>query len=389
MKFPCVVASQILFALALLAGQVRAQDVDGQVEQIYGQAKALESSGHVDLAIRKYQEIIHLRPNLASAYNNLGRLYYQEMQLDEAISTLKRACALAPKLEAPRALLGFSFYQQGNFEDARRELAKAELLNPEDINAELYLARSLIQVGELRAARELLEKIDKQDPRNEDVLYLLGTLYSTLAESAFTQIQANNPNSYLLELLLGQAAEAKQVFSDAAEHYRQAIERAPEVAELYYHYGHALWQVGNLQDAVKAYRHDLSLNPYDDRAAWEIARIVLADNPEEAHALTSRSLKIRPDNPNALLIRGQASLSLDKPTDAVEDLKKANSIDPENESVHFQLARAYRKLGLNQEAQDELSTFKQLQRKSHEQTERAMQEQLRQQQLQPANSKAQ
>jgi superkiller protein 3 len=199
-----------------------------------------------------------------------------------------------------------------------------------------------------------------------------------LAESAFGHIQKVAPDSYLLELLLGKASEARQIYADAAEHYKLAIARAPENPELYYHYGHALVESGNPAEALAAYKRALELNPYDAKAAREEAGIVVEENPEEAFKLVNRSLELQPDNTEALIVRGRALLALNKPQDAIADLKKASSLNPGNATIHFQLARAYRKANLTAEAQSEDTIFERLQKEASEETQQRAQKQMNQ-----------
>src|SRR5207302_8323807 len=164
---------------------------------------------------------------LVPAYNNLGQLYYLQGELDSAISVLKQACALAPRLATPRALLGFALFGKGDFERARKELKTASELNPKDVNVRLFLGRSLIQLQDLNGALAVLQELQKDNPNDPEMLYSLGSVYSGLAETTVGQIQKVAPDSYLIEVLLGQYSEIKQVYADAAEHYKRAVQKAP------------------------------------------------------------------------------------------------------------------------------------------------------------------
>jgi tetratricopeptide (TPR) repeat protein len=87
---------------------------------------------------------------------------------------------------------------------------------------------------------------------------------------------------------------------------------------------------------------------------------VLSDNPEEAIRLSTRALELKPDIAEALTVRGRSLLSLHKLQDAVKDFKKAISLDSDNAAIHFQLARAYRQLGMMEEAQNENAVYERL-----------------------------
>jgi tetratricopeptide (TPR) repeat protein len=94
------------------------------------------------------------------------------------------------------------------------------------------------------------------------------------------------------------------VYRDAAEHYKRAIDKAPEMPDLYYRYAHALWAAGDVENSLAQYKRAAELNPYDYRPFWEQARIQLSENPEEAVKLSTRALELRPDVAEALMIRG-------------------------------------------------------------------------------------
>jgi len=354
----------IFFVLLVSVTRSISQETADRTQQLYEEAKVAEKSGRADEAIRKYEEIIKLDPTLAYAYNNLGWLYYQQGRLEDAIKPLKHASELDPKLEPPRALLGFVLFQLDDFDGARRELKIAVQLDPTDLNVKLFLARSLVELKDLKGALEILDKLQQEDPKNTEVLYTLGGVYSVLAYNTLLQIKAIDPNSYLIEVLLGRFAETKQIYPDAAQHYRRAIELAPDVPDLYYRYAHALWAAGESEHALSEYRHALDRNPYDYRSQWESARILLSDNPQEALRLATRALELKPDLAEAFTIRGRALISLQRPKEAIEDLKKAILADPEDVATHFQLARAYRMAGLAQEAQNETLIFERLDREA-------------------------
>jgi len=358
----------LLTVLAIFALATRSsarQDPGDRIQQLYAEAKQDESSGHIDEAVQKFQEIIKLDPTLAAAYNNLGRLYYQHGRLEEAIQPLQRASQIDPKLEPPKALLGFVYFQLENYPEARRELKEAARLNPADSTARLFLARSLVQLSDLDGALRILTQLQHEDPKNSEVLFTLGNLYSTLAEATFGKIQIQDPNSYLLEVVLGKVAEIKQVYTDAAEHYKRAIERAPDVPDLYFRYAHALWAAGDSNGALRAYNQALEKNPYDYRAQWESARIMLSDNPQEALRRASKALELKPGIAEAQTIRGRALLALEKPNDAIDAFKKAIALDPDDSAIHFQLARAYRQAGLTQEAQNENAIYERMDKAAH------------------------
>ncbi len=341
------------------------QNTENDIQTLYAEAKSAEQANHLDEAIEKYRAILKVDSKLAAAYNNLGRLYLQQNRFDDAAPVLKRACELAPASAVPHALLGLALFQKRDFASAQREFRTTLRLNPNDSNAKLYLAKSLIATGDSEPATKLLEDLKKKDPHNVEVLYTLGTLYSSLAAATLSEVQASDPGSYLVEVLLGKASEAKQILPDAVEHYKRAIAKAPENAELYYLYAHSLWASGNFNDALTAYRECLGRAPYNPDANWEAARILVDRDPAQALRLVNRALDLKAEGPDLYMVQGRALMLLQRPKDAVDAFRKASALDPDDGAPHFQLARAYRQLGLLAEASNEDAAFEKMQKESH------------------------
>ena len=238
-------------------------------------------------------------------------------------------------------------------------------MNPGDRNAQLYLARSLLQLDEYKAAVKLLEDLQRDAPRDPQVLYSLGVAHINLAAMALGELQKTSPDSYLVEVLLGKAAEEKQAFMEAFDHYKKAIEKAPpRTPGLHYDLGNAKWKSGEFSQALDEFQRELQINPFDYRALWKAALIILPNNPQEVLRMASRALELQPDLSSALMIRGRALLALKEPARAVDDFKKAAALDPEDDTVHFQLARAYRELGMMEEAETEAAIFQRMQQES-------------------------
>jgi tetratricopeptide (TPR) repeat protein len=346
-------------------GTALPQDSAATIQRLYQEAAVEEKAGRLDKAVEKYEIITRLDPGLAPAYNNLGRLYFEQNRMEEAIKTLQHALTLDAKLGPAHAVLGLSYFEIGDYRKARQELQTALTLIPGDENAGLYLARSLYQLNDYEGALQILTKLHRRDPKNPNVLYNAGLAHMKLAEADLLELQNVAPDSALVEVLLGNFAESKQVYAEAVEHYRKALAKSPNSSGLHYSVAHALWAGGNFQEALPEYQRAVELNPYDWNSYWEMARIILPDNPEEAYKLSSRALQLKPDILEALLIRGRALIGLKKPEQAIEDLKKARALDQEDPAVHFQLARAYRELGQTQEAEAETAIYGRLQEEAH------------------------
>jgi tetratricopeptide (TPR) repeat protein len=375
MKWPLICLWSAVL-LSCVTSQLICQDAESRIQQFYSEARSEEQRGDLGAAIEKYHEILQLDPKMAAAYNNLGRLYFRQSRFPEATEALKHALQLDARLAPAHALLGISWYEMENYAPARRELNEAVHLNPHDQNAKLYLARSLYELGEFDEAAGLLKDLARADPANPQILYSQGLVYMKLASSALEKLQAVAPDSFLIESVLARSAEAKEQYGVAAEHYKRAIAKAPNTRNLHYALGHALYQTADFKEALKEYRLELQVNPDSYMACWEAARILVNDDPTEAAALSTRALEISPNLAPAYLVRGRAFLQLKEFDKALEDLKKAAALDSNEPSVHFQLARVYRGLGLARQAEQENAIFAELEKAEHRKGDTSQDEQL-------------
>lgn len=355
----------IALLLSSLTSHSICQDSENRVQSLYSEAHSAEQAGNLDVAVEKYHAILQLDPKLPPAYNNLGRLYFRQGRYSEAIEALKHAIQLDARLASSHALLGISCYEIGHDEEARRELSVALRLDPRDRNAKLYLARCLYELGSLEEASGLLSELLRDDPQNPQILYNQGLVYMKLASSALEKLQVAAPDSYLIDSVLGTAAESKQQYSIAAEHYKSAIAKAPHARNLHYALGHALYQSGDFKAALAEYQLELGLNPYNYMAGWEAARVLLNEDPQQSVKLSTQALELSPNLAPAYLVRGRAFLQLKELDKSVEDLKKAAALDSMEPTVHFHLARAYRSLGLTQQAEQENATYMQMEKAEH------------------------
>ena len=142
-------AAATLALLALLpcaTARLGAQDVSPQVQQLYTEAQQAQQSQNVAVAEQRYKRILQLAPNLGPAYNNLGRIYFNQGQYRQAIDTLTRGLAVAPDMAPAQVMLGASLLQIGNAHDAVPHLEAAVAALPDDRFARVTLVRSLIAV---------------------------------------------------------------------------------------------------------------------------------------------------------------------------------------------------------------------------------------------------
>lgn len=368
--------------LTIHIGELRAyaqrpqEDSSAAIERLYGQAKNAQAAGDLDGAAAKYAAILKIAPRLGSAYNNLGLLYFQQRQFAKAAAVLEKGLKVDPSMSSTSALLGMSLYEMADYTGARPHLEAAVRTNPKDSHAEMFLARDLVQLEDFDAAAVHLQRLTHTDPNNQEVWYLLGKVHIKLSENAIAKMNSLDPNSALAHEMSGEIMESMKNYDGALVEYKKAVDLAPQRAGTQYSLGNAYWHIGQWDKATEHFRAELENDPNNCMAQWKLGNIVLEQNlaPEDALTDTDRALKICPNLVQARVDRARALLKLERSQDALPDLQMAVKTNPEEPTIHFLLAQAYRSLGRVPESKAEMQIFSKLEESAREATAQRAQE---------------
>ncbi|MBN8625595.1 MAG: hypothetical protein J0M17_08910 [Planctomycetes bacterium] len=344
--------------------------------------------------------------NRNDVHRELGELYFQAYVAQESGGGISRGLSKDALLE--NAKKNYLSYQgeevqpilrlstilalQGNYEQARRSVQrivdtlrnKLEI-NPTDVQSRVELARVLASAMELREASDVLEmgRIRKPDPRLDQELSNVHFARAlefqrrmpAAAELPFQALRSAfeaNPGNGLvvariLQSLLGaekEAALARAMLAELPQQYQSSgvaqfllgydadRRQLPQVAAE--HYGRVRQSRDSLAPAVIA-----------AFAAALIARKYSALPPSAGLQLTEAAMRIWPDHPDLLFIRGQTSFNARRYAEAIALLNKAvgekkNDVTltirlADDVRLHQTLGSAYAKLGQRENAEDHMA----------------------------------
>jgi predicted TPR repeat methyltransferase len=101
---------------------------------------ALRDQGNQEGAIESYKRAIHIDPNCAEIYNNLGNIYKDAGELDLATEHYQTAIKLDPVYVAAHNNLGIALERQGERHAAVKSFKQACKLDPENASIRHILA---------------------------------------------------------------------------------------------------------------------------------------------------------------------------------------------------------------------------------------------------------
>jgi tetratricopeptide (TPR) repeat protein len=213
----------------------------------------------------------------------------------------------------------------GNLARCRRQRSVIDMNQSQEHprHAQLQRARLTLSQGKLREAKALYEELCRQDPKDAESHYVLGSIYGQLG--AFTQ---------------------------AVESLRRAVNLQPSAAAAHYGLGSALEARKNWPEAERSYRETLRLRPDFPDAAAKLARVLVSQGKlSEAEQSLRAYLEVRPRSATALVSLGEVHHARRELSQAIECYSQALDIEPGVADVHYRLGVAWKALGKLPEAE--------------------------------------
>jgi tetratricopeptide (TPR) repeat protein len=130
--------------------------------------------------------------------------------------------------------------------------------------------------------------------------------------------------------------------------------------------GNILGRLGKYDEAERELRRELEINANDSLALWKLGELLLRTNPQEARELLERGVRLNSELPQLVLAYGRALARTGDTEKAVEQFRRIVQLAPEEDSVHYHLSAAYRRLGRIEESKAELAYFEKLAKKKSE-----------------------
>ena len=272
-----------------------------------------------DDAIKACLSLTKAYPNSAVLNINLGKCYFELGQIEQAISSYKKATECQPKWEIGFALLGHMYSSQGNVDEAIAAYKKVLSLKPDCVDAYFNLGVTLRKQGKLDEAIE-----------------------------AYTQALAIKPDYAHCYNNTGNALKEQGNLEEAIEAYNKALAIKPDYSEAYYNMGIVLKEQGKLEEAIEAYKKTLALKP-DNADAYNNMGNTLKDQGklEEAIEAYNKALALQPDCADTHNNMSNALQEQGKLEEAIEACNKAIALKPD-------YAEAYNNMGNAREEQGKL-----------------------------------
>ena len=297
-------------------------------EEQHADIQTMITTGRQNEAIDALEALLASHSDFALAHNDLGVLYYNRGDKENALKGYETAARLEPdNITFQKNLADFYYVEQGKMEDALKIYVKILESNPEDAEILLILGHFCVALQKFDDAEEFYKRLLAVEPWNAEAHENLDkltkrptvTATETSPDEEYGKIMAQVERddgeviNQLENLLLGHPRFAaahndlgvlyynREEKDKALHHYERAAQLEPQnpnfqknLADFYF------VEAGRVEDALQIYNNVLAVDPLEVEALMSMGMICEAlERPEDARHFYNRVLEAEPWNVDA------------------------------------------------------------------------------------------
>ena len=222
-------------------------------ESWYLLALAQSHLGKYPDAIKSYRKTLELTPDQVEVTFNLALTFQMCGRLDDAIQYYRKSIGLNPLLHDAHYNLGNILFTLGRYEKAEECYREVIRQQPDHVDAKINLGVVLQRKLDFDSAECLLQSVANN--YNSPVAYLnLGQLYQTRNEnkhacSCYLKSLELNPDLYAAWLNLGKLYESMGQYNRAMNAYNNVLAKTPDNIDALHGNATVCFQAGHFQKA--------------------------------------------------------------------------------------------------------------------------------------------
>jgi tetratricopeptide (TPR) repeat protein len=367
------------------------------------------STGDWKTAVDELRAASGLRPKLPGLHLEAAQVLWEQKEYDSAATELEAELALAPEDFLANLRRGQYLLRKEQFANAAvpleiafryRKIPEAVLLlaldfeqmhkperalavlngglkvfpgNPDIIQMRDELSARYSGLRDSRAAFlpvQLIEKVRTaaglrttlaRNPKDEDALYLLSSLYEERSIESFERLEKIAPDSVRVLQIRGLNAQAAGDLKASEDCFRKVLAKEPRMPGGHYALGHLLRRDGREAEARVEMERELENDPYHHLAHFELGAMLLeAGDAQGAVPMLETAVHLRPAAAEPKVELGKAYLQLKRPKDAIPLFRAALAKEPEHPVAHYLLSRAYLATGATEEGRREVAIHQEI-----------------------------
>uniref|UniRef100_A0A336MKK1 protein O-GlcNAc transferase n=1 Tax=Culicoides sonorensis TaxID=179676 RepID=A0A336MKK1_CULSO len=257
--------------------------------------------GQLQEALENYKHAVRLKPDFIDGYINLAAALVAARDMEQAVQAYVTALQYNPDLYCVRSDLGNLLKALGRLDEAKACYLKAIETRPDFAVAWSNLGCVFNAQGEIWLAIHHFEKAVALDPNFLDAYINLGNVLKEArifdrAVAAYNRALNLSPNNAVVHGNLACVYYEQGLIELAIDTYRRAIELQPNFPDAYCNLANALKEKGFVQDAEDCYNTALRLCPTHADSLNNLANIKREQGfIEEATKLYIKALEVFPE----------------------------------------------------------------------------------------------
>ncbi len=300
--------------------------------------------------IAKYTQLISEKPEAAELHADLGSLYAQQKQWQNAIECYEKAIELNPKFAGAYRNLARVFREIGKEAKALESWYEALTLEPDWADAQQHyaLGNSLWKYKKLNKAIACYRQAIKLQPdffsayqSLAQILTIKGKLPQVIA--LYRQAVQQNPQNPQFRFCLAQALAQQKQWQQAIIQYRKTTKLDENFAAGYYGLGTVFTQQQKWSTASKCYQKATKLQPKYWEAYHQLGNVLEKQQKwSQAIAAYQNVITIYPKFIPAYLRLGAIFQHQSKHQQAFNYYRRAINLAPELSEIEQQAIAAYK-----------------------------------------------
>jgi tetratricopeptide (TPR) repeat protein len=356
-----LLALAVLFCSLQLLAQTQPSS---EVAQLMQSGAAAMRQGKPADAEEFFRKAASAAPALPDAFLGLGMADLREGKMEDAERALAKAVELNPETPGAHMFLGIAQFQMNKLDAATASLKEELIRQPDNVEVLTWLGIAELGAGHADQAVGALDRAAQLSPKDPNVLDYRGRAHSLVAQESYRALTALDPDSWRVHRALGEVSSESKDWSTAAAEYQKAIDRQPNNSDLYEALGDADQRLRRLDDAARAYQTELKLSPHNAVALFNLGKMqVERGDPQRGVVLLRQAAEVSAPSAQISVYLGRGLADTAHPQEAVTWLEKSLAQNPSQliqESAYFQLARVYRTLNRNADAERAAGELKRL-----------------------------
>jgi tetratricopeptide (TPR) repeat protein len=220
---------------------------------------------------------------------------------------------------------------------------------------------SLYRLGRPADAIPYLERVKQWTPNaNADANYVLGLCYLNSqrfddARAAFANQFGVSPASGAAYLLLGKMLMQANLPEKAAEAAKKALELTPNIALAHFMLGEFYLFKSDTAQALREFEQEREINPANAEVYDRLGDLYTRSGQfQQAQESLAKAISLDTSSTGPFIQMGKVLLRRNDPQTSLLYLQHAEKMDPGNYITHTLLGQAYRSLGREQDAKNEM-----------------------------------